>query len=302
MSNIGMLQYKKGIDLFEKNKYDGAVSCLIKAYDEGVMCEDILQDLYSCFITPNEQEFRDTYAACDMDLDGLEYEDTVLDFVPVTDIKYYIYNKSSKAFCGALELSPGDVSLPASHESLLIAEPVDINEAVSLFIAKKWEHVYFVLDSQAAVWFSFCKIPGFVREYMQKIKIFKNMEELTSYFRENTDVYLPRKICGADYKGYRLVLDEIHKERLADVNTKRNNILLSVCIPTYNRGKMALRAVKNILQCSYDAEMIFSATDMIRMENANRNKLGLMADIPIYSIPYPQIKKIAALKNHIWGL
>jgi len=49
-------------------------------------------------------------------------------------------------------------------------------------------------------------------------------------------------------------------------------------------------------------EIIYSATDMLRMENANRKRLGVMADTPIYSIPYPQIKKIAALKNHIWGL
>ena len=38
------------------------------------------------------------------------------------------------------------------------------------------------------------------------------------------------------------------------------------------------------------------------LENANRRKLGAIADIPVYSIPYPQIKKIAAIKNHIWGL
>ena len=49
-------------------------------------------------------------------------------------------------------------------------------------------------------------------------------------------------------------------------------------------------------------EVIYTATDMLRMENANRQRLGALADMPIYSIPYPQIKKIAALKNHIWGL
>jgi hypothetical protein len=37
-------------------------------------------------------------------------------------------------------------------------------------------------------------------------------------------------------------------------------------------------------------------------ESRNRAKLGELADMPVYSIPYPQIKKIAALKNHIWGL
>jgi len=49
-------------------------------------------------------------------------------------------------------------------------------------------------------------------------------------------------------------------------------------------------------------EVIYSAADMISMENRNRKNLGNMADIHIYSIPYRQIKKIAALKNHIWGL
>ena len=47
---------------------------------------------------------------------------------------------------------------------------------------------------------------------------------------------------------------------------------------------------------------IYSAGDMIAMENKNRERLGCYADMHIYSIPYPSIKKIAAIKNHIWGL
>lgn len=49
-------------------------------------------------------------------------------------------------------------------------------------------------------------------------------------------------------------------------------------------------------------EVIYSASDMIAMENANKRRLGAVPNIPIYSIPYPQVKKIAALKNHIWCL
>lgn len=49
-------------------------------------------------------------------------------------------------------------------------------------------------------------------------------------------------------------------------------------------------------------EVIYSVGEMILMENRNKQKLGNMADILVYSIPYPQINKIAALKNHIWGL
>ena len=49
-------------------------------------------------------------------------------------------------------------------------------------------------------------------------------------------------------------------------------------------------------------ETIYSAEQMLRFEAKNRKRLGALADIPIYSIPYPQVKKKAALKNQIWGL
>ena len=49
-------------------------------------------------------------------------------------------------------------------------------------------------------------------------------------------------------------------------------------------------------------EVIYSATQMLSAERRNRNRLGELADMPVYSIPYPHIKKIVALKNHIWGL
>lgn len=47
---------------------------------------------------------------------------------------------------------------------------------------------------------------------------------------------------------------------------------------------------------------IYSSSEMFVMENKNRRQLGILADTPIYSIPYPHIKKIASLKNQIYGL
>lgn len=49
-------------------------------------------------------------------------------------------------------------------------------------------------------------------------------------------------------------------------------------------------------------EVIYSSSRMFLAERKRRKELGALADIPVYSIPYTQIKKIAALKNHIWGL
>jgi hypothetical protein len=72
-----------------------------------------------------------------------------------------------------------------------------------------------------------------------------------------------------------------------------------------NKGNMLelVRYQKQELPLAAGAEeVIYSATQMLSAESRNRAKLGELADMPVYRIPYPQIKKIAALKNHIWGL
>jgi hypothetical protein len=64
-----------------------------------------------------------------------------------------------------------------------------------------------------------------------------------------------------------------------------------------------VRYQKNKLPMAAGAEDVcFSAEDVLKSERKNRQKLGNLADLPTYSIPYKNIKKIAALKNHIWGL
>ena len=49
-------------------------------------------------------------------------------------------------------------------------------------------------------------------------------------------------------------------------------------------------------------EKNISYADIQASLSHNKRELGKVADLPWYSIPYPQIKKIASLKNHIWGL
>ena len=72
-----------------------------------------------------------------------------------------------------------------------------------------------------------------------------------------------------------------------------------------NGGKMLdlIRFQKRELPKAAGAEeVIYSSTQMLRMEKKNKDRLGVLADAPIYSIPYPQIRKIAAIKGHIYGL
>ena len=72
-----------------------------------------------------------------------------------------------------------------------------------------------------------------------------------------------------------------------------------------NGGSMLelVRYQKEVLPMASGCEdVIYSSNEMFMMERKNRKALGALADLPVYSIPYTQIKKIASLKNHIWGL
>ena len=73
----------------------------------------------------------------------------------------------------------------------------------------------------------------------------------------------------------------------------------------YNKGDMLelVRYQRQELKQAAGAEQpTFSAWDILAMENAHKRRLGSLADISVYTIPYPQIKKIANFKDHIWGL
>lgn len=49
-------------------------------------------------------------------------------------------------------------------------------------------------------------------------------------------------------------------------------------------------------------EVVYSCRKVMKQEREAQRKLGVYAGMPIYSIPYIHVKKIANFRNHIWGL
>ena len=73
----------------------------------------------------------------------------------------------------------------------------------------------------------------------------------------------------------------------------------------YNKGDMLelVRYQKTVFpKAAGCEEMVLSCGEILAEERKQKRELGVLADLHIYEIPYPQIKKIAALKNQIWGL
>lgn len=73
----------------------------------------------------------------------------------------------------------------------------------------------------------------------------------------------------------------------------------------YNGGDMLelVRYQKKCLPKAAGCETInYSCKTVLREERKRRKELGVLAGMPVYSIPYPRIKKIANFKGHIYGL
>ena len=73
----------------------------------------------------------------------------------------------------------------------------------------------------------------------------------------------------------------------------------------YNKGDMLelVRYQKEELSMAAGSEaVIYSSSGMWREERKRKRELGQLTDMPIYSIPYNQIKKIANFKAQIFGL
>ncbi len=73
----------------------------------------------------------------------------------------------------------------------------------------------------------------------------------------------------------------------------------------YNGGDMLelVRYQKENLQKAAGCEaVVFSCKEMLWEERKRRRELGKLGELSVYRIPYPQIRKIANFKGHIYGL
>lgn len=247
-------KYEQGIALFEEGYYEEAVACLIDAYEGGYMKSEIIQDVYSCFITPNIQEFQDNYAVTGVEEYGVKCEDTMIDFIPVDEYKFHLWHKKREKFLGLLDVWNIKKPESKSFQSLFMADDGNIEEKLRLLTLKSWNNVYVLLNGEESELLSFCKLPLFFQQYLKDAVFFKSEEELKSFF-QNSENYLPKEVCACNAQYYNDLFEEIHNERIRKVGGDRNNIFLSICIPTWNRGLSALNVVKHILAVSYDAEL-----------------------------------------------
>lgn len=88
--------------------------------------------------------------------------------------------------------------------------------------------------------------------------IFEHANAFKQYF-ENSSQYLPRNVSERQSGDYSLtnIIKSLHYNRLNNAPKEEKSVLLSIGIPSYNRGHRALLNIKHLLQLCYDYEVEF---------------------------------------------
>lgn len=248
--------FKEAIELFDAGEYDKSVQNLIGLYELGYEKEQILDFLYQAFVEPNIEEFKKNYQTQADGLIEVEYEDTQLDFIPVSDEKFYIWYKEEQRFVGNIDLNFEAQIDNRQHvfQSLLIAQTCDIREMIPFLLNKQYNTIYIVLNKNKEIFASFLKLPKIRKYFLENVIIFENEKIMQLFFEEYSEFYIPRSIIAKDSQKYVNFFDDLHKKRLLKKREK-NNVFLTIGIPSYNRGKILLENINQLLNLEYDAEI-----------------------------------------------
>lgn len=277
---------------FEEGNYSEALENFILAYNEGYEQEWILENIYRCYIAGNESEFQTSYEQCCI-YEDIPYELCTLDFAPYKEGEYFIYDKIEKMFLGKISVQEiGKIGEPEQEFSDVAAMfDWDWREYQKVLKWAMCRKVYVICkDKNRAV--SFCKIPE-LADYFSRLTIFTNKESYQAYFHKHTGVYLP-KCFVSDEQGVqelKQIWEEEHAYRLTEEGRNRDNILLTIGIPTRDRGYLALDKVKKLLDMIYDAEIeIVVSKHNVMLYQEEYEKISLIPDARLF------------YKDHVEGL
>lgn len=256
MEHAGALYYERGVRYFEIGEYELAVMDWIRAYESGYEQELTVKNLYQCFITPNEEEFRKNFEQNSEGLTELSYDACELDFIPVSEEKFYIYNRASGVFHGSIQLEQHPVhGKNEAFSNILYTDIWDIREILPDLQEYNRNIVYLLFEHMEPAFISFFKLPRFRELYLSNILYFRNDQIMQTFFEEYEEFYLPKQLVTSDAEKYLKILHKIHENRVRHVHAQRNHIFLSVCI-LEKADHAALEQLRGYLkQCPYDSEL-----------------------------------------------
>ncbi|MEC0328210.1 glycosyltransferase family A protein [Paenibacillus macerans] len=280
--------------LFSVSEFNEFFKMLIKAQKYGYSRDDLEKILLEAFVEPNLNEFKTLYEANIKFLQWNKYiniEKTVaFDDLPFWLLpngipnEYYLYHKKQKLIQEKITLYNYQQlqSLPTSDafaDYLLLEDWNWSNVLTYTNSIKKRNKKTYIIIKDIEKFLSCLQGALLNTETISNILIFDNLNRFSEYLSDS-NLFLPRNIINLSDKSSmpQQILDEIHNTRILKENRKGDRVLLSICIPSYNRGKRAYENIIHLLQSNYDEEI-----EIILSNNGTQNET---------KAHYEQIKEI----------
>lgn len=264
--------FEKACNYFEQMKYEEAMELFIQSYEENKYKNEIMELLQSCFLLPNKAEFKETYERATKDITKIQFCDLKTMFFPISDQVFYVYDQEMDTFLGKVDLTTSNNREKGMEfDSTLITDCWDIRVAQTLIGEKYPRCVYFLTNDENRT-VSFLQIPGMLERFFGNYLILNSIELLKLYLSEMKGEYLPQNIISPNSDKYSMILNSIHKDRIYAQEKNKDNIFLSICIPSINRGGDAYIAVMEALKSGYDNEIEIVVSNNGSKENLDGYK------------------------------
>lgn len=249
---------------FDVGRYIDFFKCLTEACKCGYDILLLRETIYEVFVKPNQEIFRKNYEQniSVMKSQLIEYsEDLSFD-----NIEYYTLPTEQENIFFLMHKKTGKIEEMLDVDVDQMIPPELKNEFADIVVWRNvetllpylvhcttYKNCYYISENINKL--RACMQSNFLGSiYLQNLVVVKNYEQLIEYLEKNEE-YLPWNIIA--YKKYAEdlyeQLIELHKRRLGQKMQKRP--LLSICIPSYNRGDKALVSIKKILAMNFDYEV-----------------------------------------------
>lgn len=256
--------------LFSLQEYELSLLMFQNSYNLGYNKKETIDFIYSSFVIPNQDEFKKVYhtniESNNRNIiykDIPSFEELTIDFIPFAEDKYYIFDTETEQFSGIIDISNiglsnyQKVNINDEFTDLIIAGDWNVQNFHDYILSAK-DRILYYISTASAKSLSFLKLPKILENYLSNLVWVESLEQLQIYFHNNTSVYLPHQYFVPTEAYISLVdkmIREEHDYRLTPEGRNTDNIILTIGIPSYNRGHRALENLQHLINLLYDAEI-----------------------------------------------
>lgn len=222
---------------------------------------------------------------------GKDYEDVILNaekksivrangiaYIKRSDKEFLLLNSANDRIEALVDLDNIVARIkPSTIYTAVVSGTDDVLRCFFSFKNKIPYKVYYVPDDYKKA-LAYIDEFGLTKKLAKRLVVFKTKEELREYLINHDEEYLPRLFYG-DTGYFKSMTDELHKIRIAKPRNPKIKPFITVAVPSFNRGPIALKTIKRMLKSEFDSEIEFLLSD-------NGSEVGR-----------EEYKKIAAIKD-----